>query len=478
NQAGGDPFSDPLLFLVPALTILAVSLIVVRLFPLVMELLGWVAGHVLRALSVVLALRQLARVASQYTGALLLLVLTLSLATFTASMARTLDQSVVDQAYYKYGADFQFLDQGEAVQASPLETLDNQTTTTATGAVAAEEASSWAFVPVSEHLKAPSITGAARVGAYTAAGAGANSTARGTFYGIDRLEFPEVAWFRRDLASSSLGALMNRLALDRSALLVHDSFLRDYALRVGDRLDLNLVAHGERATVSFVIADAIRYFPTWYPEDTRPYCFVGNLDYVYERLGGVFPYQVWISTQQGTSRGQVVGELAELDIPVTFISGATEEIDAVRSRPERAGVFGILSVGFIAAALLTTLGFVLHSLISFRRRYIEFGVLRAIGLSLGQMISFLGLEQLLLIGTGVSAGTLLGVWVSRLFVPFLQVGTASHYDVPPFVVLIAWEDIGKIYLVFGSILVLAVMGMIYSLLRLKIFEAVKLGEAV
>ena len=35
GQAGGDPFSDPLLFLAPSLTIFAVSLLAIRLFPLV-----------------------------------------------------------------------------------------------------------------------------------------------------------------------------------------------------------------------------------------------------------------------------------------------------------------------------------------------------------------------------------------------------------------------------------------------------------
>jgi len=124
------------------------------------------------------------------------------------------------------------------------------------------------------------------------------------------------------------------------------------------------------------------------------------------------------------------------------------------------------------------LGFLLHSLISFRRRMIEFGVLRAIGLSVGQMISFLGFEQLLLIMAGISAGTGVGIWVSDLYIPFMQVGTAKNVNIPPFVVLIAWEDIFIIYGVFAAMLILAVVGMIWFLMRLRIFEAVKLGEAV
>ncbi|HHX63857.1 MAG TPA: FtsX-like permease family protein, partial [Chloroflexi bacterium] len=102
----GDPFQDPLLFLVPSVTILAISLLFIRFFPLLMEFLAWATGQTVQAVAVVLALRQLARVSRQYTGALLLLVLTLSLATFTASMARTLDESLIHRMYYRTGSDY------------------------------------------------------------------------------------------------------------------------------------------------------------------------------------------------------------------------------------------------------------------------------------------------------------------------------------------------------------------------------------
>jgi len=317
-----------------------------------------------------------------------------------------------------------------------------------------------------------------RVGSYPAVASIGRSTGRGRFFGIDRLEFPSVAFFRNDFAYSSLGTLMNRLAIDHSALLVSPEFLWDYSLDVGDRVELQVSAWGERRNVSFIIADVIRYFPTYYPDEENQYLFVGNLEYVFEQMGGMFPYDVWVRADTALDVDEVQRELMNYDIRVMAIRGSREAVEAEQSRPERTGVFGILSVGFVAAAILTMLGFLLHSFISFRRRFIEFGVLRAIGLSVGQMIGFLGFEQVLLIASGVSAGTGLGVWVSDLFIPFLQVGTARNVDIPPFVVLIAWEDITKIYVVFGAMLLLAVASMIWFLSRLRIFEAVKLGEAV
>jgi putative ABC transport system permease protein len=475
DQGGGDPFKDPLLFLVPAITIFAISLIITRIFPLLMELLAWVAGQVSRTVSIVLAFRQLARVSRQYTGALLLLILTLSLATFTASMARTLDKSLIDRMYYRRGSDYLLAEVGENPEAEAEAAGEGG----GASETEAEEIGGWVFVPVSEHLRVPGIKGATRVGSYPAEASIGKSSSQGRFFGIDRMEFPGIAFFRRDFAYGPLGTLMNRLALDSSALLVSPNFLYDYTLNIGDRVELSVSVWGERRNIEFIIADLVKYFPTYYPDDEEnQYLFVGNLDYVFEQMGGLFPYDVWITTDPDLDPEEAQLELLDYDINVVSMRGSREAIEQEQSRPERTGVFGILSVGFVAAAILTLLGFLLHSFISFRRRFIEFGVLRAIGLSVGQMIGFLSFEQLVLIAAGITAGTGLGVWVSRLFIPFLQVGTDINIDIPPFVVLIAWDDILKIYAVFGVMLVGAVAGMIWFLLHLKMFEAVKLGEAV
>ncbi len=93
EAAGGDPFSNPLLLLAPSLYIFALALVAVRLFPLLMRLLAW-AFNWLPGVATITALRYLARTPRAYTGPVLLLILTLSLATFTASMARTLDNNL------------------------------------------------------------------------------------------------------------------------------------------------------------------------------------------------------------------------------------------------------------------------------------------------------------------------------------------------------------------------------------------------
>jgi putative ABC transport system permease protein len=106
------------------------------------------------------------------------------------------------------------------------------------------------------------------------------------------------------------------------------------------------------------------------------------------------------------------------------------------------------------------------------------GVLRAIGLSAGQMARFLAWELAFLILIGVVAGTGLGVWVSHLFIPYLQVGNEISARIPPYIVEISWSSIVRIYVLFGLLFCVALGVLAGMLLRIKIFQAVKLGETV
>ncbi|MDP9353259.1 MAG: FtsX-like permease family protein, partial [Chloroflexota bacterium] len=297
----------------------------------------------------------------------------------------------------------------------------------------------------------------------------------GVLLGIDRLEFPSVAEWRSDYAPASLGALMNALAVRPEALLVSRKFMEANNASVGDPITLELRDVGEAKQVPFVIGGVVDYFPTVYPEDS-PF-FIANLDYVFQRQGGEFPYEVWLNIAPGTTREQVELGIIRLDLRSLVSDEAPKTILAAQDRPERQGLYGLLSVGFLASALLTGLGFLFYSIISFQRRYIELGMLRAIGLSVRQMAVLLIWEQALIIGVGILAGTLLGVGVSRYFIPFLQVRSGEHPQTPPFEVLIAWDQIRLIYLIFAVLLGLALGLVATFLLRLKIFRAVKLGEA-
>jgi putative ABC transport system permease protein len=470
---GGDPLREPILFVAPTLFVLALALFAIRLFPLVMVGLSWLSSTS-RQVSWQLAFRNLSRSPNRYVGPLLLTILTLSLATFTASTARTLDQNTVDQVRYAVGADLAIFEKPDdqalgiggpfPVQLSPAE-LARRTT----------ELGGY-LMPVSEQAKVPGVYDVTRVGDYKVSIRLGTGAANGRLLGIDRVDFPRIVFFRRDFAAEPLIGLMNDLARNNSAVLLPSDFAQKQGLHNGDYLPIQLTTYGGSHDVDLTVVGTYTYFPTVYPN--QPPTLIANLDYIFTSTGEISPYDVWFSANPATPTSDIVNGLTKLGIPVATVSDERQQLSTALAQPERIGLFGMLSAGFLACAGLTALGFGLYTMASVRRRSIELGVLRSIGLSDRQMIALLLTEQTLIVVGGALIGLALGTATSILFIPFFRVGATEGAIVPPFQVIFAWSDVVAILLALAAVLLLTSLGIIYRLARLRIVEAVKLGEAV
>jgi putative ABC transport system permease protein len=483
-----DPFRNPLLLLAPALMVFASTLVGMRFLPLLLRALAWIAG-LLPGVALVTALRFLSRTPGAYGGPALLVALTLALATFTSSMALTLDRHSEERAYYRGAADVRLVYPGAAItsaniagdrEIAPAETsLDlSGGTLGTTGEADTTPSTAYLFVPIEEYLLIPGVTGATRV----APGkvdiiVGSARPISGIFYGVDRTTLAAVladAW-RPDYADESLGALMNRLADYPDAALVSETFATQQGLRIGDRFTLAMNDRGQTQNITFTVVGMLRYFPTLY--DQGPPFVIGNLDYSFDSQGGLYPYEVWLSLAPDASLQAVAA--AGIGYGLRMIRSTPQTLlDLDLRRPERQGLFGLLSVGFLATTVVTVIGFVAYTLLSFQRRLVELGVLRAIGLSTRQLSVLLVFEQTLIVGFGAAPGTLVGILTSWLFIPFLQVRTGVYPETPPFVVQIDWERIALVYGISGGLLAATIVVIVLLLHRMRIFEAVKLGEAV
>jgi putative ABC transport system permease protein len=288
--------------------------------------------------------------------------------------------------------------------------------------------------------------------------------------------------------------LMNELAANPTGVLVPNNLLTQQNLKLGDALWLGITTGvaGQSIPMETRIVGSFELFPTWYPEDET--MIVGNLEELFLRAGAEYPYEVWLGTTRGADPEYIAYAVRGFSILLdqradqsklvqnglnTIVQewfSAELNIRAEQRRPERQGLFGLLSVGFISSASLTVLGFLLYALFSFRRRFIEMGMLRAIGLSIQQMTSLLAAELAFLVLLGIGVGTALGVFASRLFVPFLQIGASAQSQYPPFQIEIAWLSIAQIYVLFALLFVAALTVLSSLLVRMKIFQAIKLGE--
>ncbi len=462
--------SNPLLFLVPSFFILAMSLLVVRLFPWLVRLPDWIARQT-GSVAAMLALQHLSRSAHRHAPLLTIVLLTTALGTFTASAARTIDANEADRVRYDVGADVAVLEGADTGQSDPFVEGPAQAGVTVGTSLSDE---GWTLLPVEDHLQVPGVRGAARVARYRSRVD--QQSGMGLIYGVDARYLGAVAFFRDDFANESLGGLMNRLAAQRNGVLITSQAMRETGLRVGDvaRIHVNTEFYEEMGT--FTVVGVLDYFPTAYPHHSP--VFVANLDYVFDVMGQELPYRVWLDTEPDTAPEQLAEDLEEHGFYLLEMRTATELIDEARQDKDRMGVFGFLSVGFVVTVGLSVLAQALNALMSFRQRTIEFGLARAIGLYQGQVAASLSIERAVVTVGGIAVGLGIGMVVADLFVPYLQIGWRASDLVPPFRIVPAWGDMVRAAAVMLVASLLTNGVIVYLLTRIRVFEALKLGETL
>ncbi len=456
---------DPLLFLVPALFTLALSLLMIRLFPFLMRFGDWLST-LGRQATLYLAFRQLARQSGQYISALLLVVTSLSLGGFMASMADSLDQWLLDQVYYEVGTDVlirQMLDP-EYVEAGLI-----------------PPSGAW-MLPIESYLDLPGVIDAARVGMYEASIQPEGQRAiRGTFMGVDRLDLPDVLFFRPDFAVETLGGLMNQLAVRADGVLVSERFMQEMGLQIGDKIPIRVVLVDVilsqiLVSADFVVVGSYRYFPTVYEQGENQTAVIGNLDHLFERVGGPEIHHIWLRIEPEADKRALIGQVQEMGVFIKDWVEAREMIAFEQSRAERVGIFGTLTIGFLAAAVFSGIGLLIYNYASLQERLFRFTILRAVGLSLVQVISQVAIEYTILMVYSVAGGAAIGVWASRVFIPFFQAADGNVLRPPTMVPLIAWQDIGRISGAFVLVLVLAQILVVAAALRGGVFQALRMGD--
>lgn len=450
--------SNPILFLLPPITIFAFTLFVLRFMPIFVRIIAWIINLSDRV-GILIATRHLERTPGFYILPSILLVCTISLGIFTASFAHTLDRHLYEQEFYELAGDL---------------------TIRSYVSVATGQPGGLDLIPIdlliSEYREMEAIDAATRLGEYTAIVQG-DQRITSKFIGVDRAEFGEVSFWREDFAGWRLGTLMNALASVPESVIVSRQFMQDSSLVLNDFVRLNVQVGQTQIPMTLQIVGVVDYFPFWYEGEDGP-LFVGNLDYLFEQAGTELDYMIVARTTPDINYDAFVKEMNSKGASVVFYREPFSSINRTQAQPERQGLFGILSIGFISSVMITVIGFFLYTLFSYQRRFVELGVLRAIGLSQVQMIISVVWELGLLVILGLGLGILLGLVVSWMYIPHLQIATRATDLVPPYLVTIAWGEIAQLIVLFALLFIAILIVLLVALRRMRVFQAIKLGETV
>ena len=79
---------------------------------------------------------------------------------------------------------------------------------------------------------------------------------------------------------------------------------------------------------------------------------------------------------------------------------------------------------------------------------------------------------------GLALGLGIGLLTSVLYIPYMQFVSSLEGTVPPYLVTMAWNEIAQIVGLFLGTFALIMLILLVILRRMRIFQAVKLGETI
>jgi putative ABC transport system permease protein len=470
---------DPFLFFVPAMFIIGFGLFCLRIYPWLMRGIYYL-GKKYWSLSLYSTLLQVSRSSRQYQFLMLFLVMTIAIGVFSASAARTINNNLEEQVRYENGADV-------AMQVK----WDSNESTVAAGPNPGEggeggaetfqepAAVTYAEPPFSPVTKLRGVEHATKVfqKENVTAEAKGKSNYSAQLMGIEPKEFGETAWFQSALLPHHWYSYLNLLAKEPSSVLISDTLASQLGVTEGDYLSLQWNTSQQ---AEFVIYGIIDYWPAFNPlkqgdDEQDPSLIVANLPYI-QNMMGLEPYKVWLDLDPDAPREPFYEDIQEQNIPVLAMDDVYPKLLELKNSAFLLGLNGTLTLGFLISILITFIGFLLYWVLTLKSRILQYGIYRAIGIPLNQLVGILTWEQLLTSGMACILGIAIGGLTSQLFVPLFQLSFDAREQVPPFRVIFDVSDELKIYGFIVFMLVIGLSILMILLKRIRVHQAIKLGE--
>ncbi|MBD0382706.1 ABC transporter permease [Paenibacillus sedimenti] len=481
---------DPLLFLVPALFVLSMGLLLLRVYPWVIRLI-YELGRKWWPPYLYSTLLQVGRSTTQYQFIMLFLIMTIATGLFSASAARTLNKNIEDKIRYKNGADIVLQTQWENDAPPPSMGSGPPSAAPGDSQVVIPKRIQYTEPPFLPFAQLPGVESAARVfhkkDAYVTIG---KETKKAELMGIDTDEFGRTAWMRDLLLDHHINEYLNLLSTDARAVLISSSIAEETGAMVGDvvRIGWNEV---EGATC--IVYGIIDYWPSWNPNPVLtpstststsstkqskvdlPKLIVGHLSYMQNNMA-VEPYDVWLKLTPDTTSQALYEAMDQKRLSIVSLTDTRQLLVRSKNDPFQLAINGVMTLGFLIAIGISFIGFILYWVLSLSGRILQFGVLRAMGVSFAQIVGMLTAEQLLTSGAAVLIGIVTGNTASKLFVPLFQLSFDPSSQVPPFQVSFNPQDQLNLYMIVALMIGIGLILLGTMLSRINIHQAVKLGE--
>ena len=255
--------------------------------------------------------------------------------------------------------------------------------------------------------------------------------------------------------------------------MVGQRFLELSGASVGDEVAASI--SGQRVTLAII--GAIDTFPSLDPSE--PFAIVDATTLERSRqatTGQVIPTKEWWLSVDPAAAPAIEEALLGAPIAATEVVGRASLTRSLASDPVSLGIIGALGLGALAAIVFASIGFLVSAVVSSSERITEFAILRALGLSARELSAWVSLENAFLLAFGLVAGTVLGIVLSWLVLPFATLTETGEAAVPPPDIVVPWAAMVPLYVAALVLFVVTVVLVSRQVRRAGISTVLRSGE--
>lgn len=473
---------DFLLFLASTFFILGAGLLFLRLYPWLIRLIYFIGRRYWNPV-LYASFHQISRSNGQEQFLMVFLILALSIGLFNANAARTINRNTEDSIRCEIGSDIKVQEYWQKYdeQGYPVVEESAPGMQMSSGSSSYDQVIKYNEPSFKKYAQLEGIESAARVFRASDVRISKGSTRLSSInlMAIDPYDFAQTTWTRSDLYAYHMNEYMNVMMSTPNAVILSRDLRDTLDLSVGDGI---IYTVNRTDSVDGVVIAFVDYWPGFKPvmlardgSLEKQSLLVSNMEFMLSKTS-IQPYEVWLKRTPEATDKVIYSAIEEQNINIVDIQSAAQQITIAKNDPKLQGTNGALTLGFIVSMMICAVGFLIYWVMSVQSRVLQFGIFRAMGLGKGAVIGMLVSEQILVSGVAIIAGIMIGSLSSLLYIPLFQIVYSAADQPIPFRIISEAADATKIYVILGILLLFCFAVLTRLILRIKIDQAVKLGE--
>lgn len=468
---------DPIIFLNSSVFILGCGLFALRLIHLIVRLIYAIGRKKWKPAEYVSFL-QIIRNAKKQGFISVFLVMTIAMGVFNANLARSVNENMEQRVRYNTGSDMTITEKWKV------------------SVIKAGDKMQWNYrEPDYNRFEALKDVGVER---YTRVikDTNVNVTYKNkvtndcTLLGINSKEFGETAELKDNLNDRHWYEYLNLLAENPNGIIISSNLAEKYELKVGDSINYARNEPVDRTNYSMSsnsniigIVDAFPGYETaTYTTDAggkviaKPnYLIVASYSNVVKNFR-LRPYELWMRFSDGAKSEDVIETLKAQGVDVLTSVCADDLVEEERNSAMLQITNGMFSVGFIISIIVCGVGFLIYWVLTIKDRELIYGIYRAMGLSMGEIVRMLIVEQVFSSLFAAVGGFGVGILTTFLFTRLISVVYLPKQHNLPIEVFFRADDSMKMIVAVTAVLIVCFIVIYRIIKKMNITKALKLGE--